>query len=178
MSIIDNYADMYSKLKIYQPNETDKIAATIDNNKDKYQSVVKGTNIPWQLIGAIHYRESNFNFSTHIANGDSLLHRTINVPSGIIPNVKPPYTWQQSAKYTILIYKHWNTFHWDIGNLLDNAEAYNGLGYRKKGLPSPYLWSASQYYTCGKYIKDGIYNPKKIDAQIGVAPILKVMGVK
>src|SRR5690606_24236084 len=61
---------------------------------------------------------------------------------------------------------------WSIGATLDKLEAYNGLGYRKKGLPSPYLWAGTDQYVKGKYVADGKFDPNHVDMQLGVAPLL------
>jgi len=35
------------------------------------------------------------------------------------------------------------------------AETFNGLGYSKNGHVSPYLYSGTDAYSSGKYVKDG-----------------------
>src|SRR5690606_14680775 len=61
---------------------------------------------------------------------------------------------------------------WSIEGTLDILERYNGLGYRNKGLPSPYLWAGTDQYVKGKYVADGKFDPNHVDRQLGVAPIL------
>jgi hypothetical protein len=51
-------------------------------------------------------------------------------------------------------------------------ERYNGLGYASRGLPSPYIWSGTDQYKSGKYIRDGVYDPNAVDRQLGCAGLL------
>src|SRR4029077_15766876 len=56
---------------------------------------------------------------------------------------------------------------WTIGPLLTKLEEYNGLGYAARGVPSPYVWSGTDQYRSGKYVRDGIYDPNAVDSQPG-----------
>ncbi len=58
---------------------------------------------------------------------------------------------------------------------LDRIEGYNGLGYRNRGVPSPYLFSGTTVYEKGKYTGDGKYSASAIDQQLGVVAVLKRM---
>ena len=48
---------------------------------------------------------------------------------------------------------------WSIGRTLTVLEQYNGLGYAARGRPSPYIWSGTDQYRSGKYVRDGVYDP-------------------
>ena len=54
-------------------------------------------------------------------------------------------------------------------------EQYNGLGYAARGRPSPYVWSGTDQYRSGKYVRDGVYDPNVVDSQPGCAGLLKAM---
>jgi lysozyme family protein len=54
-------------------------------------------------------------------------------------------------------------------------ELYNGWGYRKIGSVTPYLWSFSNLYVKGKFVRDGVLDPEVISKQTGAAVILKRM---
>lgn len=54
-------------------------------------------------------------------------------------------------------------------------ELYNGLGYFRKGLPSPYVWSGTDQYKRGKYVADGVFDPNVIDKQLGCAGLVMAM---
>ena len=61
---------------------------------------------------------------------------------------------------------------WSIAAALTALETYNGIGYAARGLPSPYLWSGTNQYRAGKYVRDGVYDPGKVDPQLGCAALM------
>lgn len=133
-------------------------------------------NIPFYFIGVIHYRESSFNFKTHLYNGDSLNFRTVHEPSGFPKIGDPPFTWVESATDCLRSRNLQNMPQpWDVLQTLDRCERYNGLGYRNRNSPSPYLWSGTDQYITGKYGSDGKFNLKIIDKQVGCAALLKCL---
>jgi hypothetical protein len=50
---------------------------------------------------------------------------------------------------------------------------YNGFGDRKRGLPSPYVWAASDIYSKGRYGLGGQFNAELKVQSVGVAAVLK-----
>jgi hypothetical protein len=64
---------------------------------------------------------------------------------------------------------------WSIGGLLTLLERYNGLGYATRGVPSPYIWSGTDQYSSGKYIRDHVFDASVIDVQLGCAGLLIAM---
>ena len=64
---------------------------------------------------------------------------------------------------------------WSIGGTLAMLEQYNGLGYAARGRPSPYIWSGTDQYVSGKYVRDGVYDPNAVDSQLGCAGLLMAM---
>jgi hypothetical protein len=64
---------------------------------------------------------------------------------------------------------------WSIGGALTILEEYNGLGYASRGRPSPYIWSGTDQYISGKYVRDGVYDPDAVDSQLGCAGLLLAM---
>ncbi len=44
--------------------------------------VAEKTGVPWELIGAIHFRESSLDFNKCLHNGDPLGQKTVRVPAG------------------------------------------------------------------------------------------------
>lgn len=169
------YKDKYDMM-VVEPKKEDQLdllVARILKNKEKYQEVQQVTNVPWYVLGAIHYREASLNFTRHLHNGDRLTARTIHVPAGRPVKGKPPFTWVESAIDAIKL-KSWDKVtDWSIENTLSLIEAYNGLGYKKRGLPSPYLWAWSNNYSKGKYVADGKFDPNFVDQQCGAAILLK-----
>lgn len=141
--------------------------------KARYEKVVQGTKIPWYVVAVIHMRESSFNFKTHLHNGDPLSARTTHVPAGRPKTGKPPFTWEESAK-DALRYDGLDTItDWSIPHMAYELECYNGKGYMFKDRPSPYLWSGTDQYKSGKFIRDNVYDPATVDKQLGCMPVLK-----
>lgn len=64
---------------------------------------------------------------------------------------------------------------WSPGGTLTQFEMYNGLGYAAMGKPSAYVWSGSDQYVSGKYVRDHVYDPNEVDVQVGCAPLLARM---
>lgn len=140
-----------------------------NNNKDKYEKVAKATGVPAELIAAIHWRESGCNFSTYLHNGDPLGQPTTHVPYG-----KMFYNWEDAAIDAI----NSQTYEVDANNIdtwYEYAERYNGLGYRNRGVTSPYVWAGTTNYHGGKYVADGVYDSSAYDQQLGVALMLKAI---
>jgi len=68
------------------------------------------------------------------------------------------------------------------GGILDFLEHYNGLGYRNGAgrdttppSTSPYLWSMTDQYTRGKYVRDGVFDPEAVSQQVGAVPLLMLL---
>lgn len=155
--------------------ELRRVIATIVAGEDRYKNVSATTNIPWYVIGALHYMECNANFTCHLHNGDPLTHRTVNVPVGRPLIWKRPFTWEASA-VDALTFDGFSTWtDWSIAGTLYKMEGYNGFGSRNHGIESPYLWGGSTLYTKGKYVADGIWSPVAVSQQIGAGIILHEM---
>lgn len=172
-----DYAKSYNIL-VVAPDKVDDleaIIAKIKTNKQKYESVSAKTTVPWYVIAAIHYRESSLSFSRHLHNGDPLTARTVHIPKGHPIKGNPPFTWEESAVDSLNMSWLSKVKDWSIDNMLGLIERYNGLGYKRKGLPSPYVWSWTQHYKSGKYVADGRFDPDVVDKQCGTAAIIKML---
>jgi len=151
------------------------VADRLTNSKARYQAVEKLTGVPWWFIAVTHYRESNQNWNTYLGNG-----QTLNKKTTIVPKGRGPFkTWEDGAVDALVNCSPYAAKNkdWSLANSLALLEKYNGLGYANKGVPSPYLWAGTNQYTKGKYVADGVYSPTAVDKQLGVAGILKFMGV-
>jgi len=149
--------------------QADKILA----NRARYEAVSKATGVPWDVIGVIHYRESSGDFKGVLHNGQKII--GTGKKTTIVPKGRGPFsTWEEAAIDALVNAppKAAMNKDWSIAGTLDILEKYNGLGYRNKGLPSPYLWAGTDQYMKGKYVADGKYDPEHVDKQLGVAPIL------
>lgn len=148
-------------------------------NKARYQAVSealakKGYTIPWEFIAVTHIRESNGDWNTYLGNGQSLKKKTTIVPKGRGPFA----TWEEGAIDALVNAPPYAAKNkdWSIGGMLAKLEEYNGLGYKNKGVPSPYIWAGTDQYSKGKYVRDGVYDPNHVDTQLGCAGLLKFLG--
>jgi lysozyme family protein len=157
--------------------EVDSIAAKINKNRDRYMAVGQPLNIPWFFIGAVHSMESSLRFDRHLHNGDPLTARTVQVPAGRPVTGNPPFTWEESAADALTLEKLNTVVDWSLPGLLYQLEQYNGFGYRsvRPPVPTPYLWSFTNNYQKGKFVKDGKFDPDATSSQCGAAAILRRM---
>lgn len=169
--MIDLY-EMWNAATLTGSPDATEAANAIVSYADRYLPVAQIVGVPWWWIGCIHQMEASGNFACHLANGDPLTARTVHVPAGRPVIGNPPFTWQQSAIDALTVAGPGNGMITDITSALDRAERYNGLGYRHRGVPSPYLWSGTNQYTSGKFVSDGVYDPNAKSAQPGVAALM------
>jgi lysozyme family protein len=148
-------------------------------NRPRYEAVTKalaakGYTIPWEFIAVTHQREASGNFNTYLGNGQALNKKTTIVPKG-----RGPFSsWEEGAIDALVNAPPYAAKNkdWSIGGMLNKLEEYNGLGYRNKGVPSPYLWAGTNQYVKGKYVADHKYDPNHVDTQLGCAGLLKFLG--
>jgi len=158
-------------------------------NKTKFVALEQRTRVPWYVIAVIKEREAGIDalFLKNIANGQPWNAVTTIVPIGRGPFTNwfdagvdalancPPY----AARWT----------DWSAGGCLTALERYNGLGYAigpSTRLPdgtiqkyppqaSPYVWSGTDQYGLGKYVRDHVFDPNMKDIQLGCAGLLLAM---
>lgn len=150
--------------------EIEKVAALVLGFKSIYDPVEVATGVPWYVVGAIDCREENFNHHGYLGNGDPIYKPTIHVPRG-----RGPFgSWYDGAidAFRLDGMNHIpRGGHWDIVTALIKCEGYNGLGYAAHGLPSPYVWGATNIQRHGKYTSDGHWDSQAWDTQPGCAAI-------
>ena len=175
--IAGEYAKMFDEAVTDASKKTpiDRLATVLVSFRATYEKLQADLKIPWHFIGLIHCMESNFNFGTHLHNGDSLMHRTANVPKGRPSSqvADPPFAWTTSAMDALTMKGFHTQTDWSLPAQLFRLEQYNGFGYRMRGRVSPYLWSFSDRYTGGKFVKDGVFDPAATSKQCGAATLLK-----
>jgi hypothetical protein len=125
----------------------------------------------------LHLRESDCDFHTHLHNGDSLAHRTHNVPANRPPNGTPPFSFEYSA-CDALRFEKLDKMDWK-NNIIERiaycSELFNGFGYRFHNTPSAYLWAGTNQYKSGKFVSDGVFNANVVDTQLGCMAVLKYL---
>jgi lysozyme family protein len=141
--------------------------------KAHYLAVAALTKVPWFFIAVTHERECSQDWYGSLAQGDPWNRRSIHVPAG-----RGPFNSWNEAAFDALV--HCQPFaarnnDWSIGGTLVMLEQYNGLGYANRGIASPYIWSGTDQYHGGKYVRDGKFDPNEYDKQLGCAGLLMAM---
>lgn len=178
--------DLWESLKL-NPTSSHMVSDAVSfilAHQTRYEVAGKDYGIPFWVIGAIHYREASFNFNTWLANDDPLFShhsgkalKTVHVPAGL----GPATSWENATTQS-LRHEGWNSpaLRWDLASSLIHEEAYNGWGYQKHGIQSPYVWAGTNHYVSGMYVADGEWSQSAVDHRIGCASIaygLKQHGV-
>lgn len=143
--------------------------------KSRYQTVEAKTGVPWWFIAVVHERESSQNWNASLAQGDPWNRKSTHVPRG-----RGPFSsWEDAAVDALVNCAPFAAHNkdWSMGGALDMLEKYNGLGYRARGIPSPYLWAGTNQYRAGKFVADGVFDPNAVDRQLGCAGLLKKMNI-
>lgn len=149
-------------------------------NRKRYENVSAATNVPAELIAALHWRESSADFKTYLHQGDPLGRPAVNIPN----DIPVFYEWEEAAIHALSMDYHKSRqedleITADTKNpnaLASYAETYNGLGYYNQGMPSPYVYAGTDQYVSGKYTSDGRYSHNAVDRQLGVMPMLGALG--
>jgi lysozyme family protein len=141
--------------------------------KARYVDVSRLTGVVWPFIAVVHERECSQDWHGSLAQGDPWNRVSVHVPAH-----RGPFTSWEAAAIDALT--HCAPFaasnkDWTIGGTLVMLEEYNGLGYANRGIASPYLWSGTDQYHGGKYVRDGVFDPHAYDQQLGCAGLLKAM---
>src|SRR5580693_8707378 len=169
-------------------------------NKARYQGVTdriqdliaageKGlVAVPWWFVAIISEREYGGppHWDKQLGQGDPLNQKSRDVPANMGPyldhpgDITPGHDAWTRCGVDVLVNSapfaaKWKL--WTIGGVLTLFEEYNGLGYAARGIPSAYVWSGTDQYVAGKFVRDGVFNAKKVDVQEGCAPILAMMAI-
>jgi lysozyme family protein len=165
--------DRWNSARFTRSTQIEARASKIRASRARYEAVAAKTGVPWDVIAVIHYRESTNDFAGVLHNGQKIIgtgRKTTLVPKG-----RGPFsTWEQAAIDALMNCHPYagKTKDWSIANTLEVLERYNGLGYRSRGVPSPYLWAGTDQYARGKFVADSKYDPNHVDRQLGVAALL------
>ncbi len=146
--------------------------------------------VPWWFVAIVSEREygpdqhGNMRWDRQLGQGDALSLRSHNVPAGMGPYLPHPEdktpgfdAWTRCCVDVLLnSAPHAGRWHlWTPGGVATIFEEYNGLGYAAMGKPSAYVWSGSDQYVHGKYIRDRVYSDSVVDVQEGCMPLLAAM---
>ncbi len=168
-------ASRWQNAKLLKPGSFTAIAKHLidPGAKQRYMLVSAKTDIPWWFIAVIHERECSQDWSRSLAQGDPWRAVSVHVPAG-----RGPFkSWEEAAVDALVNCAPYAARNrdWSVGGMLTKLEEYNGLGYAVHRRPSPYIWSGTDQYACGKYVSDGVYDPEAVDSQLGCAGLLLAM---
>lgn len=153
-----------------------KIANRLMKGMPRYRNVEAATGVPAVMIAILHLRESDADFDTYLGNGQSLFNKKDPTGKGrttIVPKGRGPFrNFEEGAVDALAIDGLSAIKNWSIEMMLFKAEAFNGFGYRGKGIRSPYLWGGTNHQQKGKYVRDKVFDPSVMDTQPGAAAIL------
>jgi lysozyme family protein len=170
------YLDLYQSCRVTKnPAEVDEIIDRITASETRYSTVADPLAIPWYVVAVIHSMEAGLRFTRHLHNGDPLTARTVNVPKGRPRTGRPPFTWEESARDALKYDGLDKVDDWSLTSILYELEKYNGFGYRRRGINTPYLWSFSNHYRKGRFVSDGHYDAESVSKQIGAGVLLRRM---
>ena len=167
-----------------RPQWETRIDAAVDKfveTKSRYQKIQQlrpAPSVPAEVIFVLHGRESTWSFHKRLHEGSPLTGRTKYVPKGRPKAGSPPFTFEESAEDALYKLKDMENWDWStIGNVLQNTQKYNGMGYWNyhRDVNTPYNYSGTDRYLRGKYISDGRFSQLAVDKQLGCAAILKRM---
>ncbi len=160
----------------------DELVKQIKANQGRYELVSSKTNLPWQVVAVLHAMESTLDFNANLLNGEPYSRKTEYVPKGRGPWAN----WEDAAVegiQEIAQRRLASKLELDKPEVIACVlELYNGAGYIKKGMPSPYLWSGTQHYEKGKFVEKRwfiffgptyvAYEPELRSKQFGAMPLL------
>jgi WD40 repeat protein/lysozyme family protein len=176
--IADGYRELFRTASVREENRqaVDWMTDLLVKYRERYEKVEKATEVPWYMVGIIHGLETSFDFRGHFHNGDSLEKRTVHVPAGRPLKGEPPFTWEESAIDAMQLFGFAGQSDWALAQVLYRLERYNGFRTRVLyGINSPYLWSCTNHYTKGKFVRDNVFDPNAVSKQCGGAAILKTL---
>jgi lysozyme family protein len=167
------------KLSKSQQSDMKSFEANYAKHQLDYEKVAKESDLPPELIAAIHWREATGNFHEYLAQGDPLGKKAVHIPRNEPVRPDTMAGWDAAASDALGDKKstqdkldlHQNST--DMAAMATYAEYYNGVGYAARGKPSPYVFSGTDQYTSGKYVADGVYSAKTKDTQLGVMSMVQ-----
>jgi len=174
MDLLQANAERWKRVKI-NPNRQSvfsSVAARLSAPAAmaRYKAVEARTGVPWWFIAVVHEREASQSWSANIAQGDRWDRKSVHVPAG-----RGPFkSWEDAAVDALVNCSPYAARNkdWSPAGALTMLEKYNGLGYARRGIPSPYIWSGTNQYVRGKYVADGVFDANAVDQQLGCAGLL------
>lgn len=181
----DGYLANWKTMHVTKMREAEQQDAAILRAKDRLRVVERRTGVPWYVVGIISLRESglvagNLDFHACLHNGEHTVgtnRSTQLVPRGV--HLGPKASWEDWA-VDALVREGAHRLNWHgEDNIVELVawllEKFNGFGYRRYGIPSPYLFGGTSVQRAGKFVRDGVFSRTAMDPQIGGMALLWVL---
>jgi lysozyme family protein len=165
------YVSEMAAMRITRGPELDRAADRIAPLKPRYETVSGQSGVPIVWLMATNERESGSSFRTYLGNGDPLKRRTTHVPAGRGPFA----TWEAGAVDALRLDHISDVTAWTWARACFEDELWNGFGPRDRGRHTGYLWSGSNVYDGGKYVRDGVWSSTARDSQLGTIPLMRAL---
>lgn len=136
-----------------------------------YDVGCKTTGVPIAWAAASFEREASSDFRLSPAQGDPWNKPSINVPAGL----GPYHSWIEAQIAAYRIDGLDKIVSWPWARALYEGEVFNGFGPRDHGCHTGYLWAGTNVYGGGKYVRDGVWDPRAMDQQLGIVPIMRMI---
>ncbi|MEE2835088.1 MAG: hypothetical protein VYB65_03605 [Myxococcota bacterium] len=156
-----------------------RTVALADRRWESIDAVARRADVPPQLVAAIWYREdSQMRTSRYLHNGQPLGRTTTIVPRGIFfrkdqfVDAAVHALGQKNYLRNALGLSYESR---DLAAMAAYTEAYNGFGYRMGGRPSPYVTAATDKYSSGLYVRDGVFDRLARDERLGTLSIMNAL---
>jgi lysozyme family protein len=128
--------------------------------------------VPREFLAVIWEMEASSDRTRQILNGQPWNQKTT-----IHPRDMGPWVSWREALIEAIRYCGWDKIrkrYWIPARMLVEFERHNGMGYRRRGLVSPYVWGwSNQCPEKGLFVKDGVFDPEKRVVRPGAGVLLK-----
>lgn len=150
--------------------QVDSIARRMASRRDRYERVTGPFGVPWWWLAAVHELEHSGRFTTSMVITDPIdVPPGQPVPSATIDDAQ----WDDTARALLRARGLASWQDWSVAGACYQWERYNGFGYREREVPSPYLWSFSNQYVSGKFVRAGVFSFTTVSQQAGAAVLLR-----
>lgn len=169
------YGALWDKC-IVEPDKVASLKSIAEHIKaayPRYENAEKVTGVPKSWIGPTEKRESDLNPRCNIAQGDRWDTRSTHVPRGM----GPFSSWDAAAIAAFKLPAHRldAVKRWSVERYCYEWEKWNGYGYLRHSVNSPYVYGWTNLQEYGKYVADGVWSASAWDVQPGCVAMLKIL---
>lgn len=143
-------------------------------SRARYETIFGLTTVKVIPCACIHERECDANFACALCNGERIIgtgRKTTLVPRGEGPWATFEAGAERAFQIDGLDKVAAMAEGWTFERAVYEWELYNGFGPRDHGKHSGYPWAGTNVYNGGKYVADGVWNPRAWDTQLGCVTV-------